>query len=461
MHRRELLGWLGAAGTAAVAGCEGTRQPPSDAPEPSDSPEPSVTPSPRQRDPRTVAAAWELDSVTNLAAVGADTDGDEPIDDLLERHATDGTLLYLPPGEYRLDGTFAVGGAGKRMGLLGEGATIVPPAGFDQVLLGFGYPDSLSSVRVRGLTFDFTAENTGGRPIYAGADDLLVLQDLTVEGVADVAQDLVRIDVTTPSGKGVVDGLSLPDGSSEPGVTGCEVGDDTHGDVTFRNCRIEGFPDNGLYADPPEGSVRVLGGFYRNNGVAGVRITTSEPSLVQGVHVRCDDADAVGQNMRGIRLRGGYDHVVEDCFVELLDLPSSDGAITIASELESATVRNCRLRVDADGVNALRVKTPNAGAGQAVRRGPFTFENLRITGNAAGGAAIQASGRRNCTFRDLYIHQSGADRDGIVTTDVEGKLVDACVYVTNRALAFSNSTIERRNVRVKPVRTGPRPRPHQ
>lgn len=452
MHRRELLGWLGAAGSVGLAGCGGSRP---------TTPSPPDPPSPPQRvrwsRPETVAAAWELESVTNLAEAGADTDGDRPIDDLLERHATDGTLLYLPAGEYRLEESFAVGGADNRVGVLGDGATIVPPKGYDEVLFGFGYPEPLSAIRVRGLTFDFSAKNTGGRPIFAAADDLVVLRDVAVKGVADVPQDLIRLDVTSPEGHGVVDRLSLPDGATKPGVTGCEVGDTNQGDLTFRNCRIEGFPDNGLYADPPEGSVRVYGGFYRNNGVAGVRITASDPSLVRGAHVRCDDADAVGQNMRGIRLRGGHSHLVEDCLVEMLEVPSSDGAVTVASELESATVRNCTLRVDADGVNAIRVKTPNRGAGRSVRRGPFTFENVRIMGTAASGAAVQASGRRNCTFRDLYIRQTGADRDGIATTDVEGKLVNACVAVTNDPLAFSNSSIERRNVRLKtPPGVGPR-----
>ena len=449
MDRRELLGWLGAAAGVGLAGCGGSRP----STPVSDRTPPPVSPDPPERirwsRPETVAAAWELESVTNLAVAGADTDGDRPIDDLLERHATDGTLLYLPSGEYRLEESFALAGADTRIGLLGDGATIVPPQGNDQVLFGFGYPDPLASVRVRGLTFDFSAANTGGRPIFAAADDLVELRDVAVEGVVDVPQDLVRLDVTSPTGHGIVDRLSLPDGSTEPGVTGCEVGDTNHGDVTFRDCRIEGFPDNGLYADPPEGSVRVEGGFYRNNGVAGVRITTSDPSVVRGAHVRCDDADAVGENMRGIRLRGGHDQLVEDCLVELFAVPSSDGAITVASELESATIRNCRLRVDADGVNAIRVKTPNRGAGGAVRRGPFTFENVQISGSAAGGAAVQASGRRNCTFRGLSIHQTGANRDGISTTNVEGKLVNTCVSVTSDPLALSDSRIERRNVQLK------------
>lgn len=450
MRRRELLGWLAGAGSVGIAGCGG--RPSREEPRREEPERGRSTPTPGRsyprtpsRDPATIASAWGLDEVVDVGALRRGPE--KPIGDLLDRHAVDGNLLYFPPGEYRIEETFTVSDGG-RIGVLGDEAVVRPPDGFDSAVLGFGYPEPLTELYVRGLTFDYRAENTGGRPILGVADDVVVFRDLSVRGVADVPEDLVRLDVTTPAGVGIVDGLRLPDGSTEPGVTGCEVGDDNHGDVSFFDCHIAGFPDNGLYADPPEGAVGVYGGEFRNNGVAGVRITTSEPSTVRGVHVRCDDADAVGTNMRGIRLRGGYDHLVEDCAVEMLAVPSSDGAITIASELESATVRDCRLHVDADNVNAIRVKSPNRDAGEATREGPFRFENVRITGGAAEGAAVDASGRRNCSFERLRIHQSGDDRDGIVTTNVAGEIVDSCVAVTNDPLALSNSEIERRNVRL-------------
>lgn len=457
MHRRQLLGYLAGLGAVGTAGCGSTpsRKGPRRGGSPATAGDSTATPSTQRdhrypvqsADPSTVATAWGLDEVADLGALGADRDADAPIDELLATNATDGTLLYFPPGRYRIEETVAVGGD-ARIGLLGDDAVVVPPPEFDSTVLAFGYPEPLTELLVRGLTFDYRAENTGGRPILGVADDLVLYRDLSVRGTSDVSGDIVRLDVTTPDGIGIVDRLSLPDGSTVPSVTGCEVGDNNHGDVEFYDCHIAGFPDNGLYADPPEGSIGVYGGFFRNNGVAGVRITTSEPSVVRGARVRCDDSDAVGVNMRGIRLRGGYDHVVENCVVELLDVTSSDGAVTIASELASATVRNCRLHVDADGVNAIRVKSPNADADEAVRAGPFRFENIGITGAASGGAAVKAADRRGCTFSNLQIHQSGTDRDGFVTTNVEGEVLDSCISVTNDPFSLSNSQIERRNVQV-------------
>lgn len=448
MQRRRFLRSVGVVGSLAVSGCSD-----------SGSSRERTDPEPSSRPPGTllgesgtggtlaaVAADWGLDDVVDLARAGADDTGREPINDALEAHATAGSLVYLPPGRYRLDESFSLGADG-RLGVLGNDAVVVPRDGFDGTLFGFGWPEPMAEVRVRGVTFDFTAPNTGGRPILAKADDRVVLEDVAVRGKVDVEQDQVRLDVTDPEGTGLVERLSLPDGSiPDSGVTGCEVGDDNHGDVTFRDCHIEGFADNGLYADPPEGSVTVEGGLFRNNGIASVRIETSEASIVRGVHVVCDDPDSEFENMRGIRLRAGESLLVEDCLVEMLGVSGSDGAVTFASELESATVRNCRLRVDADGVNAVRVKSPPSGGPSATRRGPFRCENVTITGSASGGAAILASNRDGCEFRDVCVNQTGDDRDGLVAENVNGELRDIHLAVTGEPLTLRNSSFEQRNV---------------
>jgi len=125
------------------------------------------------------------------------------------------------------------------------------------------------------------------------ADDQIVAKNLTVRGEIDVRQDVLRFDVTSKSGQALVRDVNLPDGGVPGmGVTGMEVGDKNHGDIRFVDCHVAGFPDNGLYADPPEGRVEVLGGTFLNNGIAGVRIETANESVVRGVHVRCDDARA-------------------------------------------------------------------------------------------------------------------------------------------------------------------------
>lgn len=389
-----------------------------------------------------VASAWGFDAVVDVVEAGADPSGSTPVDEVLNDAADDGALLAFPRGRYRVEDEFVPEVA--RLGLVGDGATIVPADGFDDTVLGLGYPDDATDLLVSGLSFDFRAADTGGRPLLAQADRRILARDLTVVGEIDVQQDLFRFDVTDADGSAVVRDIRLPDGAADDvHVTGIQVGDDNEGDIDFVNCHVAGFTDNGLYADPPTGSIRVLGGSYVNNGVAGVRLEATEGDAVaRDVYVRCDDADAGGKNMRGIRLRGGNSVLVENCVVELVEVSSSDGAVTFASELRSATVRDCALHVDADGVNAIRIKS-GEGAGT---EGPFRCENVTVTGSAAGGATVSAANREDCTFRGLSIYQSGEERDGIVADNVGGELRDVYVSVTGDPVRFENSRISRTNV---------------
>lgn len=447
MHRRRFLRSAAVVGPLLVAGCSRNETTPERERQLATSRPPEALPPGNVEDTlATVADELGLDDSVNLPSEGADPTGGVPIDDILATHATDGTLVFLPQGRYLLEDGLTLG-ADTRLAIVGDDATIVPPAGYTDPMLAFGYPEPVTAVTVRGVTFDFTASDTGARPIFANATDRIHLADVTVRGEIDTNRDQIRIDVTDPAGTGLVERLSLPDGA-KPGsnVTGCEVGDGNRGDLEFVDCHIEGFTDNGLYADPPEGSVTVDGGFYRNNGIASVRIQSSESSVVRNVHVVCDDAVSGYDNMRGIRLRSGESLLVEDCVVDMLAVSGSDGAVTFASALESATVRNCRLRIDADGVNAIRVKSPDDDSGPAATSGPFRCHNVSVTGTAATGAAILASNRDGCQFRDLCVHQSGDDRDGFVAENIGGELRDAHFAVTGEPLSLRNSSLEQHNV---------------
>jgi hypothetical protein len=148
--------------------------------------------------------------------------------------------------------------------------------------------------------------------------------------------------------------------------------------------------------------------------------------------------------MRGIRLRSGRSVLVEDCLVEILDVTSSDGAVTFSTELEAAVVRNCRLRVDADGVNAIRVKSGVNGD----RRGPFRCENIQIDGKAENGASIQLADAHECTLKGISIHHPGTGRDGIVADNVAGTIRDTSVAVTGQPFRFENSDLNRAGVTV-------------
>ena len=448
-NRRRALLRLGALSAAAgLAGCDGL---PDVDPEP-DEGSPSSPGDPGYPSPETtpetavvLAERWGFEGTVDLVEAGADPTGETAIDGLLEEHLGPRDLVYLPEGRYHVSDTVLIDSV-DRVGIVGDAATIVPSDGNTNQILKLGGPSPVGAALCRGIEFDYTADDTGGRPLLAKADDRVLIDSVRVRGEADVDQDLVRLDVTDPEGTGVVRGLRLPDGApGDTKVTGCQVGDENLGDLRFVDCWIHGFPDNGLYADPPRGRVEVLGGRFHNNGIAGVRVEVNDPAVVRGVHVRCDDSTDGGDNMRGIRLRAGDSVLVEQCLVELLDVTSSDGAVVFSSELAGGTVRDCHIRVDADGVNAVRLKR---AADPKRREGPFRCESLTIVGTAGGGAAIRGAYRSNCRFTDLCVHQSGPDRDGFTATGLRGRVSDSRISITGEPFDLSRSSLARSDVSV-------------
>ncbi len=441
MNRRQLLTRAGAATAAALAGC-GERR---DGRQPTTG-EPRTTREQPTTPPGTPGVREEyanrFESMVEIGEHDVATDASESILPFLRDHLSDNTVLFFPEGRYLIPNTLDVPSF-QNVGFVGDGATFVPPDGYSGYLLAMGRAGQASGFLFEGFEFDFTASDTGARPIQALVDDGLEIRDVTVRGVQDTGQDMMRFDVTAPEGSGVVERMQLPDGGvPETPTTGCFVGPHSKGTLTFRDCHIEGFPDNGLYASPAKGPVRVIGGTYANNGIANVRV--GGESLVRNVHVRCDEARQGVENMRGIRLRQGANARVENCVVELHEVTYSDGAITAAPWLESATVENTQVTVNADGVPAIKLKTPVKPGGGAPR---IKFRGVRVDGSAADGEAVQVVDRDACVFENVCIRQSGENRDGVFLLRSQDSVVrDVAIGVTGEPLVLEDSTAETANV---------------
>jgi len=453
MNRRQLLQRVGAtAGAMALAGCSSwedqststrtTTRPPS-TPARGTTTQPSPTANPQTTESRLSGYAERFADVLNVADLGAATDASRSINALLDEHVADDTLLFFPPGRYRMTDSFTLPSF-SNVGITGERATIVPPDGYSGYLFTLGQPGAATDLLVENLSFDFSAKDTGARPIQALVDDGMTVRDVTVRGVQDTGQDMMRFDVTAPDGGGLVERMKLPDGGAvETPTTGCLVGPTSEGALTFRDCHIEGFPDNGLYASPAKGPVHVVGGYYANNGISSVRLGGG--GVVRDAHIRCDTARRGIENMRGIRLRQGDTASVENCRVELLDATYSDGAITVAPWLTSATIRNTKITVDVDHVPAVKMKTPT---GSARSSGPdVRCENVHIDGAAAHRAAVEVVDRDSCVFDGLCITQTGASRNGIHLLRSNDTVVrDAAIDVTGEPIVLDHSTAHTSNI---------------
>lgn len=432
MNRRNLLKTLGGVGgMATLAACNFGEDDPTETSGdgPSDG---------KEGTPDGIPHASEYSRVVNVVEAGANPEGEEPIDAVLDREANDDTLLYFPPGSYRLANAWQVNEF-SNLGLVGWGATFRPPPEGMEVVFAVGQPGSASDFLFEGFEFDFRGVQQTPRPLIAKVDDGLVVRDVSVTGPSRV----FRFDVASENGSGRVERLRLTQSPENFFAVGCLVTPLSEGKLTFEDCHIENFPNNGLYASPSKGPVHVVGGKYVNNGISNVRV--GENSLVRDVTVRCDTENDRFSNMRGIWARKGANVRIENCDLQLGNGISSDGAIVMAGR---GSVRKTTIEVDADGVNAILVDT-NAEDGDRRNssRDSVTFEDVRITGNAANQTAIRISNRDNCIFRGLRVHQTGQNRNGLSLFRSHDNVVrDASITVSGMPIVIDESTVEKANV---------------
>jgi hypothetical protein len=451
-----MLRTLGAAGaSAAIAGCslfegdDDDRQPTDT---PTATPEATETRTATPTRTEEIPYVDEYDTVVDLGQRGADPSGESDVIPLFEEYAGDDTLLYLPEGTYLMADDWLYEEF-TDLAIVGPEATIRPPDGYRRTLFLFG---DASGLRIEGLTFDFTAESTGARPLNARVDDGLLVRDVTVRGRQDVDQDMMRFDVTDPEGSGLVERMRLPDGAvRDLPITGCLVTASSEGDLTFRDCEIAGFPDNGLYASASTGNVTVEGGHYRNNAIANVRV--GDGALVRNVRVTADYPGDGYENTRGIRLREGGSARVESCTVELLSARISDGAITVATHMREAEIVDTTIRIDIEGVAAVLAKSPiDEYEDDDDVSTALTLRNVEVTGSARQGAAVTVVDRDDSRFEGLCIRQTGDNRDGVrLLRANDNRITDAGIDVTGEPIVLEESTAETVGIRRSCDRTTP------
>lgn len=409
---------------------------------------PTETPSGTTAEPP-LRLATEYGTVVDALEVGADPTGEAPVNELVERHAADDTLLSFRPGTYRLAPLrlsglrgFAIAAAGE------EPPTFVPEPGNcrSEPYVWF---EGVEEFLLDRISFDFTAEGTGGEVRVTAAGDATV-RDVTAAGSCPDQVALFRIDVLEEGGTGLVENFRARNPGNDPKLTCVYVGEPHAGEIRFRNCDLQGFSDNGLYASSPghdggkNGVVHVEGGLYRNNNVANVRLG-STGSTATGVRIVADAvpvADSV--NVRGIRLREQGDQLVTGCHIRIgPDGGDGFGGIVFHGANTGAIVRDTTIAVDRDEVPAIRA-FPNEEADT----GPM-FEGLTIGGEAAGGYAALIDGRPGTVFRNCDIVQSGSERGGLrLAFSPDCEIVDSRIEVTGDPLVLRQSSAVVRNTTI-------------
>lgn len=346
----------------------------------------------------------KFDRVINVVEAGADNTGSASIvgvlEDLRDRdRLQDGTLLYFPAGQYYMDRQFRMTGFPK-FGMYGDGATIVPANYYDVedskyklFRLGVSYNPG-SELYVENFTVDQTAPDTGMRFIDAAISDRLEVRDIDIVGKHDSGTwGPGRMVITDPDGTGVVQRFNARDGgeytANAPhdklwrGPSGLICNSYNKGRMTFRDCELGGFPDNGLYATGGDGRVRVWRGTYKNSNGANVRVG-GDHSEVIGVNVVVDQNWEETQAQRGIRVEKTSNVDVEDSYVRIAADTSNSHGISVQWDVEEAYLKGNTVVMDSPVFNHGVVVAPKAG--------DLTVYKTDVEMNTPGGSAFFIEG---------------------------------------------------------------------
>jgi hypothetical protein len=230
------------------------------------------------------------------------------------------------------------------------------------------------------------------------------------------------------------------------------------GTINFINCNMEQWGE-GLYGSPHSGKVNVIGGLYRNNDLANVRVGAH--SLVKDVTVMQDDANArprgsdgpsshpQWRQTRGIWMEEGYECVVDNCDIIWNEAPVTMGGIVLGRKAGQMTVKNTRISVNIDGAPAIQGRSPSEfltfhapSMDRPARSHKLILENVSVTGSASGDSAIRVYDRDGSSFRNMCVQQDGSGRNGIEFVRTNGTLDGATINVTGEATLFRNCNVD-------------------
>ena len=444
LSRRSLLRTVGSAGALSLSGCFSRDH--ADTSTTGDSGGPTTGDSSDVQQPSIgskseIARRFDVPfSIETVETLEPTVSGGATITEKLLNVAT-GTLLYLPRGRYRINGHVLSENLAN-VAVVSDGAVIEP---MQPAAKSSGYLWTLGgeNFHLEGVTFDFTKERYGGRLQCIASGDF-TLRNVTVKGVNE-GEGTFRFDVRDPKATGLVENLTALDGGQTLGIF---VGRQHAGELILRNCRIGGFYNNGLYGSAPGkpsgggGAVKVEGGLFKNNNIAQVRIGT-DGSYVKGTkivvdgHVPPRESDGA-INSRGIRLRRGTDHVVEDCDIHMSE-GGGDGAIVFSGAAGGSTVRNTRINMATDTYTAAVNAKPTGEGGLK----ESTFENVDITGSADGVTGVLLIERDGWRFNNVTVRQRGRNSTGFHLIRSENVVIkSSLIRVMGAPIVLERSSID-------------------
>ncbi|WP_049947980.1 hypothetical protein [Candidatus Halobonum tyrrellensis] len=392
----------------------------------------------------------EFDRTVNVVEeLGLDPNGNEPIQKKLNSNKQSGTLYVFPEGEYLVTDRILMLFL-DTVGFLGKGdVRFTVPERFNDwaVIMDHG-----QNALFENIDIDLRADGATPGCRFAGYDRIQVHDvEMVGQGIhldsdprgegqgnpevtpafAFVARDddaEVHAENLVARNRGLMGAYNY--GKGRKGVW---VGRGSKGTVTMRNCHFSGFPNNGLYTSRTRGVVQVEGGVFRNNDVSQVRLG-SEGSYVKNALIEVDPSMSKSPNpedilcARGVRIESGQIDsagvTVENCDIRIADGVNSLGGVVAARPGGMFDVVDTRIQVDAKYTSGVLGRVPDGGShNPPPKPHRVRMENVSITGDADGGAAVDIRSRPDSMVRSCCIQQTGDNRDAVKMTDSDGSTV--------------------------------------
>ena len=367
----------------------------------------------------------------NIVDAGADPNGNDPIDGVLQRVVGDDVEVYFPEGTYRVNSARL---SGSNYALVGDGAKLVPGDSGATMLHCSGH-----GWEVDGFEVDNTV--TGRMPwiwVRSSGTDWTV-RNVDVTGkVGGGGFRVFFASVRDSNATGRYENVTATHGSEygtnakTTSSVGCYYVSQHHvGTLTLDNVDVRNFWSRGIYhSGVSTGAVHIVNSYWENNRVnirlAGndclVRNTTVKQTMNKPGPSYCIWLRANRQSPSEKVHAQAYNALIEDCDL-IVDGTNSSNPPQQASAINGGTghsnqyfgsfsVRNCRIRVEganADaGVEAGPQSYPTANSGRPPE-GVLVENSSIVTDGDTAGVAID--GRDDSVVRSNCIDAGGRTLD--------------------------------------------------
>ena len=386
-------------------------------------------------------------TVNAVDDLGADPNGNEPVNGALEQGAEDGTLIVLPKGStFLLDGDLNFGADGT-FGMVGEGyenASKPPGKEGARFVAASGTQARITTgALISGLFANFLLDqstNNSGIAILPEAEKFCYVRDVRLTGVQDNVGSTAKDAENSPSCALIAHSENavvrvqrfyaanhnLPGEKNTGAVPTFWVGSQHKGTAEIVQCQsITG--SNGIYGSRTPGDVHIIDGAYINNAVSQIRFA-GKGSWANGCTLMVDVDQYKGPNPSKFNQKIGTNGVKTEMpshvrkpggaglkNVEVIGRSARNigSLVFVRGHAGALTMENCRVVNQLEDVPSLTASVPGSSYDPKTKP-PYDVSIKKSTFTGLfSSPVINIQGRPASSITDTCLKMEGAGPEGI------------------------------------------------